>query len=197
LCVRGDSAIDERAHVGEERLPVVLHPANGLFAEVFAPLRERLELFLRVVAMDHGHDLHGFDQMLDVVALAREMLAEGLEPSAQRVLLFEELFRAREVSFDERERARGLFVEDAAHLFERESERGESLNAREPRHVDRAVEPVSGRRAFGGHEQIDRLVMMERANGDARTPREFTDLVGRSFERVTARHDWTVRPHVA
>jgi hypothetical protein len=80
-------------------------------------------------------------------------------------------------------------VERPPDLFQRETEFAPDQDLLQPQQIGIGVEAIARRCSATGHEQADGVVMMQRANGDAREPGDVLHLVC-----ARASHDISLRP---
>jgi hypothetical protein len=80
-------------------------------------------------------------------------------------------------------------VERPPDLFQRETELAADQDLLQPEQIGIGVQAIAGPRPSAGHEQPDGVVMMQRADRDAREPGDVLHLI-----RARASHDISLRP---
>ena len=163
-----------------------------------------LQLLFGVVALDHVHDLHGFDERLDVVrSLRKQALAQLLQPVAKLTLLVEHGPRALEVLLDEAQGAPALVRQALPGLLQGEAQPGQPHDAGQPLEVGPGVQAVPGVGPLRGHQEADVLVVVQGPHRDSGPPRQVADLEGHLApgparpSAFAIAHEKTVRPDVA
>jgi hypothetical protein len=100
---------------------------------------------------------------------------DARQPVAQAGGLLQLALQEVQALADRREGVRDAAVERGADLRQAEPEAAQRHDPRQPPHVAGAVAPVPGRGALGRHEQADLVVVVQRADREARPPRQLAD----------------------
>ena len=166
-------------HLGDQLGPRVLRAPHPLRAE---RVRARLELRKLLGRVVLGHPRHHLDRLDEPVArrLARvvEHVEDVREARPQVVREAQLLVDPRDVAAQRRPRVLALTQQRGADLLEREAHAAQGEDPVEPADVGVAVEAVARLRALRRHEQADRVVVVQRAYGQACGLRDRTDLQG-------------------
>ena len=158
------------AQGGEDLGPLALDVADRLVAERPAALLELLELVGGVVALTHGQLLDRGQEVADLEAL--EQRAQLL---LQPALLLDLGLEPAQVVLDGGARVEALGVERLRDRVEREAEAAQRHDPVEALDGRLVIDAMAALRALGG-EQADLVVMVQRAHGQARAPRQLADL---------------------
>ena len=148
-------------------------------AGLLAALPQVLQLFGRVIVLDHGHHLDRSEELVggDLPRRA-EVGGERFEPLAQPPLHLDLFPQARDVEADHLQRREAGPVQAVADLLQREAELPQRQHLLQAGDVAGRVEAVSRLGVQRRLQQADLVVMVQRADGQARPPRQLAHLQG-------------------